>query len=168
MILTNTSRNDNVPDSKVHGANMRPIWGRQDPGGSHDGPMNLAIWGRTSWMCTFVSWYARYIPPREYCISMDSFRWTLLTLHGHLRFWTQIEWAFQNNCLSWTYKFVSRALTATTSNRPIPYPEPVYTGWSSVHWNATGMPLVDPVYTGKPLGDPANTCRVHWNTTRKT
>ena len=32
-----------------------------------------------------------------------------------------------------------------------PYPEPVYTGWSSVHWNATGMPLVDPVYTGIPL-----------------
>ena len=49
-----------------------------------------------------------------------------------------------------------------------PYPEPVYTGWSSVHWNATGMPLVDPVYTGIPLGDPANTCRVHWNTTGKT
>ena len=38
-----------------------------------------------------------------------------------------------------------------------PYPEPVYTGWSSVHWKATGM----------PLGDPANTCRVHWKTTGK-
>ena len=50
----------------------------------------------------------------------------------------------------------------------IPYPEPVYTSWSSVHWNATGMPLVDPVYTGIPLGDPANTFRVHWNTTGKT
>ena len=32
------------PDSKVHGANMWPIWGRQDPGGSHVGPMNFAIW----------------------------------------------------------------------------------------------------------------------------
>ena len=32
-----------------------------------------------------------------------------------------------------------------------PYPEPVYTGWSSVHWNGTGMPLVDSVYTGTPL-----------------
>ena len=29
----------------------------------------------------------------------------------------------------------------------IPYPEPGYIGWSSVHWNAIGMPLVDPVYT---------------------
>ena len=32
------------PDSKVHGANMGPTWGRQDPGGSHVGPINLAIW----------------------------------------------------------------------------------------------------------------------------
>ena len=33
------------PDSKVHGANMGPIWGRQDPGGSHVGPMNLQCAG---------------------------------------------------------------------------------------------------------------------------
>ena len=32
------------PDSKVHGTNMGPIWGRQDRGGPHDGPMNFAIW----------------------------------------------------------------------------------------------------------------------------
>ena len=36
--------NINVPDSKVHGADMGPIWGRQDPGGPHVGPMNFAIW----------------------------------------------------------------------------------------------------------------------------
>ena len=36
---------ESVPDSKVHGANMGPIWGRQDPGGPHVGPMNFAIWG---------------------------------------------------------------------------------------------------------------------------
>ena len=33
-----------IPDSKVYGANMEPIWGRQDPGGPHVGPMNFAIW----------------------------------------------------------------------------------------------------------------------------
>ena len=32
------------PDSKVHGANMGPIWGRRDPDGPHVGPMNFAIW----------------------------------------------------------------------------------------------------------------------------
>ena len=34
---------ENYHDSKVHGDNMRPIWGRQDPGGPHVGPMNFAI-----------------------------------------------------------------------------------------------------------------------------
>ena len=38
------------PDSKVHGANMGPIWGRQDPGGPHVGPMNFAIYDDTSIM----------------------------------------------------------------------------------------------------------------------
>ena len=32
------------PDSKVHGANMGPIWGQQDPGGPHVGPMNFVVW----------------------------------------------------------------------------------------------------------------------------
>ena len=35
-------------DSKIHGANMVPIWGRQDPGGPHVGPMNLTIWEVTT------------------------------------------------------------------------------------------------------------------------
>ena len=30
-------------NSKVHGVNMGPIWGRQDPGGPHVGPVNFAI-----------------------------------------------------------------------------------------------------------------------------
>ena len=36
--------NQPIPDSKVHGANMGPTWGRQDPGGPHVDPMNFAIW----------------------------------------------------------------------------------------------------------------------------
>ena len=36
-----------TPNSRVHGANMGPIGGRQDPGGPHVGPMNFAIWGMT-------------------------------------------------------------------------------------------------------------------------
>ena len=35
---------ENDPNSKVHEAKMGPIWGQQDPGGPHVGPMNLAIW----------------------------------------------------------------------------------------------------------------------------
>ena len=33
-----------IPDSKVHGDSMGTIWGRQDPGGPHVGPINFAIW----------------------------------------------------------------------------------------------------------------------------
>ena len=33
-----------TPDSKVHGANMGSIRGRQDSGGPHVGPLNYAIW----------------------------------------------------------------------------------------------------------------------------
>ena len=40
-----------TPDSKVHGANMGPIWGRQGPGGPHVGPMNFAIWDGSTGMC---------------------------------------------------------------------------------------------------------------------
>ena len=40
----NSSVRQNLPDSKVHGANMGPILGRQTPGGPHVGPMNFAIW----------------------------------------------------------------------------------------------------------------------------
>ena len=37
-------KTQNIPESKVNGANMGPIWGRQDQGGSHIVPMNFAIW----------------------------------------------------------------------------------------------------------------------------
>ena len=47
---------NNIPDIKVPGANMGPIWVRQDPGGSHVGPMNLAIWDPTDlWRWNYLS-----------------------------------------------------------------------------------------------------------------
>ena len=33
----------NLPDSKIHEANVGPTWGHQDPGGPHVGHMNYAI-----------------------------------------------------------------------------------------------------------------------------
>ena len=44
------------PDSKVHGAHMGPIWGRQDPDGPHVGPMNFAILGKDRY-CTWQQFY---------------------------------------------------------------------------------------------------------------
>ena len=42
-IYSSLGLND-YPDSKVHGTNMGSSWGRQDPGGSHVGPINFGIW----------------------------------------------------------------------------------------------------------------------------
>ena len=39
-----TAAYDIYPDSKVYGANMGPICGRQDPGGPLVGQMNFTIW----------------------------------------------------------------------------------------------------------------------------
>ena len=53
------------PDSKVRGANMGPIWGRQDPGGPHVGAINFAIWelkvltphvSHAMGFCVTISW----------------------------------------------------------------------------------------------------------------
>ena len=42
------------PESRVHGANMGPIWGRQDPGGPHVGPMNFGIWVKTPYIVIYL------------------------------------------------------------------------------------------------------------------
>ena len=45
-----------IPDSKIHSAHMGPIWGRQEPGGPHVGPMNVAIWDlqNPSWLLHWI------------------------------------------------------------------------------------------------------------------
>ena len=41
-----------IPDSKVHGANMGPMWGQQDPGGPHVGQMDFGIWDGLQYLRT--------------------------------------------------------------------------------------------------------------------
>ena len=43
VFIMSTVRQHRYPDSKVHGANMGPIWVLSAPDGPHIGPMNLAI-----------------------------------------------------------------------------------------------------------------------------
>ena len=38
-----------TPDSKVHGASMGPVWGRQDPGGLHVDPWTLLSGTESLW-----------------------------------------------------------------------------------------------------------------------
>ena len=54
------------PDSKVHGVNMGPIWGRQNSGGPHVGPMNFAIWGPSFWC------YRPYFSQRSHNLQMKA------------------------------------------------------------------------------------------------
>ena len=57
------------PDRKVHGGNMGTIWSRQDPGGPHFGPINLAIWVPSIYIMflTNVSYYEHQVMlPAEY------------------------------------------------------------------------------------------------------
>ena len=46
-----------IPDSKVHGDSMWPIWGRQDPGGPHVDLINLlsAMWSKHQNLCIMLS-----------------------------------------------------------------------------------------------------------------
>ena len=53
-ITVNNNRWIIYPDSKVHGANMGPIWGRQDPGGPRVCPVNFAI-------CVVLFRYAQHL-----------------------------------------------------------------------------------------------------------
>ena len=44
-----SSGGDFTPETPLIARNMGPIWGRQDPGGPHVGPMNFAIWSEIWW-----------------------------------------------------------------------------------------------------------------------
>ena len=46
-----------LPDSKVHGAYMGSIWGRQGLGGPHVGPWNFAIWADYTIGRSFLQYY---------------------------------------------------------------------------------------------------------------
>ena len=50
-----------LPDSKIHGANMGPTWGHQDPGGPHVGHMKLAIWAGLSQHHTCVPFMLKHL-----------------------------------------------------------------------------------------------------------
>ena len=102
---------DVCPDNNVNGANMGPTWGRQDPGGPHDGPMNFVIWVATiialevpvqamywtwtcSLLCLLIPWYICYQVPLY---------WHGLTLipawiinYAHCKVWVEITYPFPN------------------------------------------------------------------------
>ena len=75
------------PDSKVHGANMGPIWARQDPSVPHVGPMDFAIWV-VSFSAIHLSTVSRetetdllrFHPPWGQCVCGESDLVSMLTM----------------------------------------------------------------------------------------
>ena len=92
-----TLLSSNTPDSKVHGANMGPIWGRQDPGGPHVGPMNFVIWDvkfrwyikiytfriTVSRLCAIFRQHASQLNGRRYCDQDKAVGRSHMNLAGH-------------------------------------------------------------------------------------
>ena len=89
--------NMKIPDSKVHGANLGPIWGRQEPGGPHVGSINIAIWESTR--------------------IFFEYQWTEISLLLHLNaFLPQMQHCYKLSILFITYicHFYHLCLTAYT------------------------------------------------------
>ena len=61
------------PDCKVRGACMGPTWDRQDPGGPHVGPMNLAIRVVHRYLCNLL-----HIHYGIWCWSLLALEWTII------------------------------------------------------------------------------------------
>ena len=53
IMRKNLSVKDLLPDSKLHGTNMGPIWRRQTPSGPHIGPIRAVIY---YWTNVSVYW----------------------------------------------------------------------------------------------------------------
>ena len=53
-LVVEMTKQGGSPDSKVHGANMGPIWDQQDQGGPHVGPIYFAIWVSSVWFSFLV------------------------------------------------------------------------------------------------------------------
>ena len=95
-----------IPDSKIHGTNMGPIWGRQDPGGPHVGPMNFAIWD--SLYMTMVYIVSSKFDPFSisHCYALCNTAWcrnNMVNFHPnpHKRHPIAHPWGWDIGCLLW-------------------------------------------------------------------
>ena len=79
----------NLPDSKVHGANMGPIWVLLAPGRPHVGPINLAI--RASMFCNVAVFSMRIFYIVLCCVGLWNNVYGCLTLEigQHLIVWAR-------------------------------------------------------------------------------
>ena len=102
----------NFPDSKAHGANMGPIWGRQATGGPHVGPMNFVIW--------VESRYGRIVTSVLHVIS-TGLHDCLSSCAQNLKYLDEILWKWiERSCWETTLVFAKQILItqASLTNNP--------------------------------------------------
>ena len=89
LVVTCDTNTLYYPDNKLHGANIGPIWGRQDPGGPYVGLMNFAIWvvtvrqqhQRTAALQNNINMLATFITPQiQLCSLLKA--WDSITVHS--------------------------------------------------------------------------------------
>ena len=107
--------NVNTPDSNVHGANMGPIWGRQEPGGPHVGPMNFPIWDHCSGYDIAVGCYGHCIVQgaatlMSWWYGQYWFTEYIWTWAGHLAMPWQWEFTAITVCQSINYLYDFKAI----------------------------------------------------------
>ena len=100
--------NERIPDSKIHWANMGPIWCRQDPGGPHVGPMNIAIWDSNQIDDGGIT----------YAISLLVL-WRFFS--SQLRFGNNMQWNFDNDFLFMKTNLQNCDHVASTTSRVLKY-----------------------------------------------
>ena len=121
---------EHLPDSKVHGANMGPIWGWQDPGGTHVGLMKLVIWAqcqlrslpsslKTYWVWVELSWAGSASVSR---VNISSWNGLLLPICQTIitsklltycpSLWNKPQWSFNKNTRSFFHANAFQNLVA--------------------------------------------------------
>ena len=96
-----------VSDGYPCGANMGPIWGRQDPGGPHVGPMNFVIWGciaQRPWQALMLADFgnSKLDPTRMYKrLLMSSRRYYIMTSSTGNIFRVTVPLCGESTCHRW-------------------------------------------------------------------
>ena len=73
------------PIARFMGPTWRSIWGRQDPGGPHVGPMNLAIWDN---ICDSVTYHSmEYVWVHNIPMWLNMLQENMYIVHSRFWFW---------------------------------------------------------------------------------
>ena len=92
------------PENKVHGANMGPIWGREDPCGPHElcylgnnchrrkELVQMACWATSAWRCAFADdWIMEWNQTQDHLMTRGLLAYTASLLiqivANNLKFW---------------------------------------------------------------------------------